>query len=270
MPELPEVETTRRGIEPHLLGHTIAGAIVRNPRLRWPVPEDLDAKVHGQQILQVRRRAKYLIIDLESGFLLLHLGMSGNLRVVPANTPLRPHDHVDLLLDDGFVLRLHDPRRFGALLWYPAGSEPALLANIGPEPLSPAFDGAYLAARARGKQQAVKQFIMDAQVVAGVGNIYANEALYRAGVDPARAAGRISGTRYARLAQAIKTVLQEAIEAGGTTLRDFSAPSGKPGYFVLSLQVYGREGEPCAHCGNAIRQTRIGQRSTFHCPKCQT
>lgn len=269
MPELPEVETTRRGIEPYLQGARIEGLEVRESRLRWPIAADLSAKLCGQQIHQVGRRAKYLLIRLDDGALLLHLGMSGSLRVVPTATPPRPHDHVDLLLDSGHSLRLRDPRRFGSLLWSDHPNEHPLLRELGPEPLEPAFDGAYLYRISRSRKSAVKSMVMDAKVVVGVGNIYANEALFLAAIDPRRAAGRIAQSRYHRLVETIKQVLAEAIERGGTTLRDFSNEHGRPGFFQQSLQVYGRSGLPCPHCGEAIRQLRIAQRSSFFCVRCQ-
>ncbi len=270
MPELPEVETTRRGIAPHLAGRRFTGARVRNRRLRRPVPRDLSRLLAGQPVTGVRRRGKYLVIDTPAGSLIIHLGMSGSLRVVPAGTPPGPHDHVDLLLDDGRCLRLRDPRRFGLVLF--TRRDPLthpLLKDLGPEPLAPGFGGDDLWRRARGRRTAIKNFIMDGRVVAGVGNIYANEALFRAGIHPARPAGRISRARMARLAAAIRAVLEEAIAAGGTTMRDFTDSQGKPGYFALSLAVYGREGEPCPRCGHPIRHVVIGQRSTCYCPRCQ-
>ncbi len=270
MPELPEVETTRRGIEPHLLGHRVESVIVRDPRLRWPVPAELPEALRGQRIEAVERRAKYLLLRTHAGTAILHLGMSGSLRVLPAGTPAERHDHVDLVLDSGQALRLHDPRRFGALLW--TRDDPLqhpLLAHLGPEPLTAAFDGERLYRLSRGRRGPVKSFIMDNHIVVGLGNIYANEALFRAGIHPLRAAGRIGRERYDKLAEAARTVLTAAIAAGGTTLRDFTREDGKPGYFRIELQVYGHAGEPCPACGTALRQTVIGQRSSFYCPHCQ-
>jgi len=275
MPELPEVEVTRQGIAPHLEGRLLRGAQVRESRLRWPVPADLDALVRGREVAAVRRRAKYLVLDLArsgrpAAALLIHLGMSGSLRVVPETAPLNRHDHLDLRLDEGSVLRLRDPRRFGAVLW--TEEEPELhqrLVGLGPEPLGPELTGAYLYQRSRGRTATVKAFLMDAGVVVGVGNIYASEALFRAGIHPGRAAGRVGRTRYARLAAAVQAVLTEAIEAGGTTLRDFTDIDGAPGYFRQQLAVYGHEGAPCPSCGRALRRTVIAQRATFHCTRCQ-
>ncbi len=270
MPELPEVETTRRGIRPWLVDRRIVEVVVREPRLRWPVPADLDEQLCGARIHEVRRRGKYLILDTAAGAVLLHLGMSGSLRVVEATQPPDTHDHVDFVLDSGKALRLRDPRRFGAVIW--AGARPEahpLLAGLGPEPFDPAFDGDWLYQHAQGRRVAVKPFIMDARVVAGIGNIYANEALWVAAIDPRRSAGRIAKERYQRLADAIRQVLREAIEAGGTTLRDFVREDGRPGYFGRVLRVYGRACAPCLRCGTPIRRGVLGQRSTFWCPRCQ-
>lgn len=269
MPELPEVETTRRGLAPHLRGRRVHGVIARRATLRWPIPADLDALLAGQPVLDVRRRAKYLLIDVPGGSVIIHLGMSGSLRVLPGDTPLRTHDHVDISLDNGHVLRLNDPRRFGAVLWQPAGTTHELLAGLGPEPLTDAFDGDYLFARSRGRKTAVKAFVMDQAVVVGVGNIYAAESLYLAGISPLRAAGSISRDRYRRLAGHIKEVLAYSIERGGTTLRDFISPDGLPGYFEQELLVYGREGQPCKGCGRTLKHATVGQRATVWCSHCQ-
>ena len=270
MPELPEVETTRQGITPHILGQTVSRLVVRQPRLRWPVPEDLAERLCRQQIRSVERRGKYLLIGTDSGTAILHLGMSGSLRVTSPEAPPNRHDHVDILFESGICLRFHDPRRFGCLLWTDRDPyEHALLANLGPEPFEAAFSGDYLHEGAKGRKASVKSFIMDSQLVVGVGNIYANEALFRAGIDPRRAAGRISRMRYERLAEAIRAVLREAIAQGGTTLRDFVNEAGNPGYFQQTLSVYGCEGLPCRVCGEPIRSIRQGQRATFFCPHCQ-
>jgi formamidopyrimidine-DNA glycosylase len=272
MPELPEVETTRRGLEPLLVARRITGAVVRNATLRWPVAPELTTRLPGSRIDAVARRAKYLVLATGQGHLLLHLGMSGSLRVLPAGTPATKHDHVDILLDDGQCLRLRDPRRFGSILF--AGDDPAqhaLLAHLGPEPLDldAAALGAHLHAASRGRRAAVKLFLMDAGVVVGVGNIYASEALFRAGIRPGKTASSLTRPAFVRLATAVQAVLAEAIAAGGTTLRDFSNSDGLPGYFAQELNVYARAGAPCRQCATPIREQRLGQRSTFWCPVCQ-
>jgi formamidopyrimidine-DNA glycosylase len=269
MPELPEVETTRRGIAPHLTGQRVVRVQVRDSRLRWPVPEDLDVRLSGQRIEAVERRAKYLLIRAEVGTLIAHLGMSGSLRLVPAGSEPGKHDHVDIELESGMLLRYCDPRRFGAMLWSLAPEQHPLLQKLGPEPLTEAFDGERLFRLSRKRSMAVKPFIMDNAVVVGVGNIYASEALFAAGIDPRREAGSISRARYDRLAGEIKLILARAIENGGTTLRDFVGGDGKPGYFQQQLFVYGRGGELCKHCGKTLRELRLGQRSSVYCPGCQ-
>jgi len=273
VPELPEVETTRRGIAPHLIGRRITSVVLRRPDLRWPIPPEIGELLPGQRIEDVERRAKYLLLHTAVGSALLHLGMTGVLRVLPADAPVGKHDHVDLGLEAAAtgarVLRFTDARRFGCLLWQAPGTTHELLENLGPEPLTDDFDGDLLWRMSRGRTAAVKLFLMDNAVVVGVGNIYASEALFAAGIDPRRAAGSVSRARYARLAAEVKRILAWAIERGGTTLRDFINPDGMPGYFVRELQVYGREGEPCRTCGTAIRQVVLGQRSTFWCPRCQ-
>ncbi len=274
MPELPEVETTRRGLAPHIEGRRVRAVTLRRPDLRWPIPPDIARDLPGQRIEAVRRRAKYLLLDTAAGSALLHLGMSGNLRVLPASTPLRTHDHVDIALDGpggkpGRVLRFNDPRRFGCLLWQPAGDVHPLLRDLGPEPLSEAFDGDYLFALSRGRKAPVKTFLMDQRVVVGVGNIYAAESLFRAGISPLRPAGEIARERYRALADAVKAILAYAIDRGGTTLRDFLAPDGAPGYFEQELSAYGRGGEPCPRCGRPLKQASIGQRTTVWCTRCQ-
>ncbi len=269
MPELPEVETTRRGIAPHLLGQTIERVVVRDRRLRWPIPEDLDVRLSGQRIEAVERRAKYLLIRVQSGTLIAHLGMSGSLRLVPAELPAAKHEHVDILLGSGQALRYTDPRRFGALLWSQLPLEHPLLASLGPEPLDEGFDGRRLYELSRGRSMAVKPFIMDNAVVVGVGNIYASEALFAAGIDPRRPAGGISRARYERLAAEIRRILAMAIERGGTTLRDFVGGDGKPGYFQQELFVYGRGGAFCKQCGSTLREVRLGQRASVYCGRCQ-
>lgn len=269
MPELPEVETTRAALAPHLTGRTVTAAILRRSDLRWPIAAQISDVLPGQRIREVRRRAKYLLLDTDVGSALLHLGMSGSLRVIPGDTPARAHDHVDLALDDGRVLRMHDPRRFGSVLWQAPETVHPLLAALGPEPLSDAFTGDYLYARSRGRRAPVKTFLMDQAVVVGVGNIYAAEALFAAGISPLRPAGRISVEGYRRLALEIQRVLAAAIRQGGTTLRDFVSPDGNTGYFVQKLSVYGRGGKPCLVCGRALKQASIGQRTSVWCSHCQ-
>ncbi|MFW6375206.1 MAG: bifunctional DNA-formamidopyrimidine glycosylase/DNA-(apurinic or apyrimidinic site) lyase [Guyparkeria sp.] len=270
MPELPEVETTRRGIEPHLAGHRIQGVTVRDARLRWPVRADLPAFLDDRPVEAVERRAKYLLLRLDRGDrVLIHLGMSGSLRLDdPANAP-RKHDHVEWLLDNGKALRLHDPRRFGAVLTDHVDAPHERLATLGPEPLGDTFDGDYLAGRLAGRRVAVKQAIMNAGIVVGVGNIYASEALFLAGIHPARPAGSLGRDECHALAAAIRRVLAAAIEQGGTTLRDFLAPSGNPGYFRQTLNVYERTDQPCRRCGTPVERVVMGQRSTWFCPRCQ-
>ena len=271
MPELPEVETTRRGIEPHAAGRAIREVIVRRGDLRQPVTPDIDT-ITGHRITTVRRRSKYLLIALDDGrVLLVHLGMSGSLRIARAADDWRKHDHVALALDSGVQLRFHDPRRFGLVLLLPPGAEEAhpLLSRLGPEPLGDAFSAATLVAACRGRSTTIKQAIMDAAVVVGVGNIYASEALFRAGIRPRTRASRVSSPLHARLATTIRQVLAESIEQGGTTLRDFVNSEGNPGYFRQRLFVYGRDGEPCRTCATPIRRAIVGQRSTFWCPTCQ-
>lgn len=268
MPELPEVETTRRGIEPHIDQQVVTGATVRQAKLRWPVP-DLARLLVGHRVEAVQRRAKYLLLRFAHGTLLIHLGMSGSLRVLAATTPPRTHDHVDLLFADR-CLRLHDPRRFGAILW--ADGDPAQhprLRDLGPEPLGEEFSGAYLYACTRGRRSAIKSLLMDGRIVVGVGNIYATEALFQAGIHPARAGQRISAARLERLVIEVKRILRHAIDRGGTTLRDFLNESGEPGYFAQELSVYGRAGLPCKKCGSPVVTRQIGQRASAYCRHCQ-
>jgi formamidopyrimidine-DNA glycosylase len=269
MPELPEVETTRRGIAPHVEGRRVTRAILRRPDLRWPIPPEIKRRFVGQTILRTERRAKYLLLHCDAGAAILHLGMSGSLRVLAEGVPPRAHDHVDLVLEGGQLLRFNDPRRFGCLLWQGAGTTHALLRDLGPEPLGDAFDGDYLFARSRGRAASVKAFLMDQGIVVGVGNIYVAEALFAAGVRPMRAAGKVSRREYALLADAIRRILAYAIERGGTTLRDFLKPDGEPGYFEQELFVYGREGEACRQCGKPIIARRDAQRASFYCRACQ-
>jgi len=269
MPELPEVETTRRGIEPHCRGRLVERVDVRERRLRWPVPDNLETLLRGQRVARVERRAKYLLMRLPAGTLMVHLGMSGSLRMVAPRLAPRRHDHVDIILEGDLCLRFNDPRRFGSMHWLGPGDGHPLLDELGPEPLSAAFDGRRLYAISRGRKAPVKAFIMDNRVVVGVGNIYANEALYLSGIRPDRAAGRISLARYELLAHHIKLVLASAIEQGGTTLRDFVGGDGKPGYFAQQLRVYGRAGQPCRACSSPLREVRLGQRSSVYCVSCQ-
>jgi formamidopyrimidine-DNA glycosylase len=269
MPELPEVETTRRGLAPLVEGRKIETITVRQPHLRWPIPA-LIGQAEGQQVLAMERRAKWLIWRLESASLLWHLGMSGSFRGWTDPPPPGPHDHVDVQMAAGHRIRYTDPRRFGALLW--CVGDPLVhprLAGLGPEPFDSVFNGRFLWRLSRRRKVAVKVFIMNAAVVVGVGNIYASEALFDAGIHPRRPAGRISQSRYDRLAEAIQRILARAIEVGGTSLRDFTVGDGTPGYFGQSLTVYGRDGAPCLHCSAPIRRELIGQRSTFFCPNCQ-
>lgn len=269
MPELPEVETTRRGVEPHLTGQIVRDVVVREGRLRWGVPPGLADTLRGLTVREVGRRAKYLLIAFDTGTLIIHLGMSGSLRMVDHDRPPQKHDHIDFVLG-ARTLRYRDPRRFGAVLWHigPIEHHP-LLRALGPEPLGPDFDGDYLYQATRGKRTAIKLLLMSNRVVVGVGNIYANEALFEAGVHPAREAGRLSGAECARLAAAIRDILTRSIAAGGSTLRDFVDAEGKPGYFQQTYHVYGRTEAPCSRCGAPIHQFRQGQRSTFYCPGCQ-
>ncbi len=270
MPELPEVETTARGIAPHVLDKTVSGVMIRDGRLRWPVPQDLASHIVGHPVTKVWRRAKYLLLDIGAGSVIIHLGMSGSLRVLPGTAPARPHDHVEIQLQDGDCLRLHDPRRFGCVLWADGDVlQHPRLASLGVEPLSEEFDAEYLYRQSRGRETAIKNFIMDGRIVVGVGNIYASEALFLSGIHPSRAAGRVSLQRYGRLCECIKQTLRDAITSGGTTLRDYYNSAGDPGYFALSLNTYGREGEACHQCGSVIRRKVIGQRSTFYCSRCQ-
>lgn len=270
MPELPEVETSRRGIAPHIQGKRFQAVIVRQTQLRWPVPQNLSTLLPGLQLHQVERRGKYLLLMTDEGTLLLHLGMSGNLRITTQVQPVLKHDHVDFVFEDGTVLRLNDQRRFGAVLWTdrPLQEHP-LLSPLGPEPLSEAFTGEHLFICSRNRKTAVKSLIMDSHIVVGVGNIYASESLFMAGLHPNRPAHSIDLASYQTLAAAIKTILQRSIDQGGTTLRDFLNAQGKPGYFQQALSVYGRSGQPCHSCAEPIQQLKIGQRASYFCDHCQ-
>ena len=269
MPELPEVETTCRGIAPHIEGKVLTALTVRNPNLRWPVPDFLAEQVSGEAIQGVGRRGKYILLSFPKGDVMIHLGMSGSLRVVEPSVAPQKHDHVDLCFSGDVVLRLTDPRRFGSVLWQPKGEHHSLLYKLGPEPLSDAFNTDYLLMCCKGKKKAIKQLIMDSETVVGVGNIYAQEALFAAGIDPRRAAGRIAKERLAELVIAIKDVLAKAIQQGGTTLKDFVGGDGKPGYFKQALNVYGRAGLPCPHCLSELVEVKLGQRTTVFCKHCQ-
>jgi formamidopyrimidine-DNA glycosylase len=270
LPELPEVETTRRGIEPHLRGRRISAALVHDPRLRWPVTPGLDRAVRGQRVRAVERRAKYLLLRLTRGTLIVHLGMSGNLRILPQRTALLKHDHVELRLGSGNALRFNDPRRFGSFLY--VTDDPAthpLLRSLAPEPLAAQFDAAYLHRLTRRRRAAIKTLLLNGRLITGVGNIYASEALFRARIRPGRAARSLTRAECARLVAAIRAVLLAAIRAGGTTLRDYVGAQGDPGYFRQRLYVYERSGLPCRRCRTPVRRIAQGQRSTYYCPRCQ-
>jgi formamidopyrimidine-DNA glycosylase len=270
MPELPEVETTRRGIAPFLEGRRISRVTVRERRLRWPIPPGIERRLAGAEIREVGRRAKYLLLRASTGTALVHLGMSGSLRILPRETPVKTHDHFDIEVDSGQCLRFNDPRRFGSLLWTEENPElHPLLSGLGPEPFSAEFTGGYLRRRGRGRRVGIKHLIMDAHVVVGVGNIYASEALFRAGINPKRAAGRLSAAVSDQLVVSIREVLDDALRFGGTTLRDYYGGNGEPGYFARELRVYEKTGDPCTRCGAPIRHFTQGQRSTYYCPRCQ-
>ena len=269
MPELPEVETTRRGLEPHIVGKTIKQVILRRDSLRWPIPFDIVEKLPGQKIMGIERRAKYLLMSTKAGSALWHLGMSGSMRVLNADTSIGKHDHVDIVLSGNKIIRYTDPRRFGCLLWQKLNEIHPLLQKLGPEPLTDTFNGEYLFTKSRNKHVAVKSFLMDQAVVVGVGNIYAAESLFKAGISPLREAGSISKARYEKLASAAKEILALAIKQGGTTLRDFINADSEPGYFEQELFVYGREGMPCKQCGRALRESRLNNRAGAWCGFCQ-
>lgn len=273
MPELPEVETTRRGIEPKVNQQTITGFIIRDGRLRWPVETHLQATLPGLVVLSVARRGKYIVLQTCKGSLLIHLGMSGNLRILPTNTEVKKHDHIDIEFANGYLLRLNDPRRFGSVLWHNATlgavENHKLLAKLAPEPLTEAFNGAYFYNKIHHRKIAIKSLVMNSQVAVGAGNIYANEALFMSRIHPQTPANLLSRKQCDLLVENIKRVLIAAIEQGGTTLKDFLSPDGKPGYFVQQLTVYGQGGKPCSHCGSPIQRMMLNQRATYFCPKCQ-
>ena len=270
MPELPEVETTKRGIEPFLKNATVSNIIVRNPNLRWKVDPELAVILKNQKVKGICRRAKYLLLAFDKGTLILHLGMSGSLRVVTKNIAVEKHDHIDICLDNEKIIRFRDPRRFGSVLWTEGAIENHRLLNrLGPEPLEENFHGDYLFASTRGRKRAIKQHIMDNHIVVGVGNIYASESLFKAGIHPGASCNQLSKQSLVRLSNEIKNILQAAIEQGGTTLKDFSNVEGQPGYFAQKLYVYGRKNEPCLICTTKIEQITQGQRSSYFCAKCQ-
>jgi len=270
MPELPEVETSRRGIEPHLRNRTITDISIRQHRLRWPIPKDLPALAMGQKIRDVCRRAKYIYLKLDNGSIIIHLGMSGSLRICSAKIPPGKHDHIDITVSGNRILRLRDPRKFGCVLWTDQDiNEHKLIRSLGPEPLEDGFTADYLHGKAKKRSCSVKSFIMNSHIVVGVGNIYASESLFKAGINPKRKAGSVSLARFEKLVAAIKSTLHESIEQGGTTLRDFTSEDGKPGYFAQKLLVYGLAGEPCSVCSEPVKQITQQARSTFYCSNCQ-
>ena len=269
MPELPEVETTCRGIKPHIVGKRLQRWTVREPRLRWPIAPDWPEQVAGQRVQGLTRRSKYLILHLERGQILAHLGMSGQFRVLPDPVAPEKHDHVDWLFDDGTLIRYRDPRRFGAMLYVDDWSRHPLITSLGPEPLGDRFTGDYLYSELKKRRGPIKSALMDARLVVGVGNIYANEALFETGIHPKRAAHRISRARCEQLVQHVRDVLTRAIAQGGTTLRDYVSATGESGYFRIDLKVYGRKGLPCLQCGRPLREIRLGGRSTVYCVHCQ-
>jgi len=269
MPELPEVETSRRGIEPHILHKNVTDVVIREKQLRWPIPSTLKKQLVNQKVNEVSRRGKYILLVTDMGTVIIHLGMSGSLRILDKSIPAEKHDHIDICFKDT-ILRLRDPRRFGSVLWTKKDPlEHKLLRELGPEPLSDEFNAEYLFKLSRQRKVAIKTFLMNSHIVVGVGNIYANESLFSAGINPKRSANNISLSRYQRLVPIIKDILSRAISQGGTTLKDFTQQDGKPGYFQQTLSVYGRAGKPCPVCGQAIRQINQAQRSSFYCTRCQ-
>ena len=269
MPELPEVETTKRGLEPHIVNRQVISVHIYKKQLRWEIPEHLAVTLKNQTIKKISRRAKYLLIDFKGGQLVMHLGMSGSISVVPIGEPLKKHHHFELKFDNGMSMRFHDPRRFGSILWQKNNEELTLLKNLGPEPLSYEFDNKSLHSLSIGKTRSIKAFIMDSSVVVGVGNIYASESLFLAGISPKRESGKTSIKRYQVLTKCIKKILSDAINNGGTTLNDFSNVDGEPGYFAQVLSVYGRNDMPCIRCDGTIKKIVQNQRATYYCPKCQ-
>jgi len=269
MPELPEVETTRRGLEPLITDKKIVSIHIYKKKLRWEIPSHLKSTLNNQTVKAISRRAKYLLVQFEHGQLVMHLGMSGSIRVVPSSEPLKKHEHFEIKLDNSTSLRFHDPRRFGSVLWQKPNETISLLKNLGPEPLSYEFDNNSLFKSSIGKSKNIKTFIMDSNVVAGVGNIYASESLFLAGISPKRKAGKTSKNRFIILTESIRSVLSDAINNGGTTLNDFSNVDGNPGYFSQVLSVYGRDNMPCIRCSGKIKKIIQNQRATYYCPKCQ-
>lgn len=270
MPELPEVETSRRGISPHTLGKYFKAVLIRQSQLRWPIPAHIATTLIGLRLDSIERRGKYLLLITAQGTLLIHLGMSGNLRITSQDQAAGKHDHIDFIFDDDTVLRFNDQRKFGCILWETGNIDKhPLLASLGPEPLSPAFNSEYLQHRASKRSVPIKTLIMNSRIVVGVGNIYASEALFMANVQPTRAAGSVTQQEHQQIVSSIKTVLQQAIDQGGTTLRDFINAEGKPGYFQQSLSVYGREGQPCLRCSEPVRHIKINQRASYFCDQCQ-
>lgn len=271
MPELPEVETSRRGIEPHILNKKIKAVVIRQHKLRWPIPKSLPDKINAQKLTRVDRRGKYLLLCFDkAGTVIIHLGMSGSLRICTASTEIGKHDHIDFIFSNKKILRLTDPRKFGCVLWTnQAIEEHKLLSKLGPEPLTDKFDAEYLYAQSRKRSCSIKAFIMNSHVVVGVGNIYASESLFMAGINPNRKSGSLSKPRCEKLVTAIKEILGAAIKQGGTTLRDFTREDGQPGYFAQQLQVYGRADEACPVCNKVIKQISQQNRSTFYCTSCQ-
>ena len=270
MPELPEVETSRRGIEPYLRNKTITEVIIRQHKLRWPIPENLPDLATGKKVRQVRRRAKYIFLVLDNGYIIIHLGMSGSLRICTKENAPEKHDHIDICVSNGKILRLRDPRKFGCVLWTSDDiNQHKLIRSLGPEPLDEYFDAQHLHNSAKKRSCSIKSFIMNSHVVVGVGNIYASESLFKAGINPKRKAGNVSLNRFEKLVDAIKNTLAESIDQGGTTLKDFTSEDGKPGYFAQNLLVYGRTGEACTICGKPIKQFTQQARSTFYCTQCQ-
>lgn len=269
MPELPEVETCLRGIAPHIIQQIVTTIMIRHAKLRWPITAHLEDKIKGKQLKKLTRRGKYLLFQFENGVLIVHLGMSGKLRLLPIDSKVQKHDHVDIYFSNNICLRFTDPRRFGAILWTESAASHPLLVEIGPEPLTANFNGKYLWHTAKQKKLPIKSFLMNSKIVAGIGNIYATEALFEAGIHPSKPAGKISLVRYQKLATAIKIILKKALKKGGTTLKDFTKSDGSPGYFRLELKVYGRSDEPCPNCKTPLKSKKIAKRSTVYCSRCQ-